>query len=55
MQRRAPRPGYPSQSGYLPVAETPFPYEDPPFDVVLETPAMKAPLRKLFRKVVYEW
>jgi len=45
----------PKAPGYLPVTEEPFPYEDPPFHVVLETPAMRSPLRRIFRKVVYEW
>lgn len=45
----------PKAPTYLPVTEEPFPYEDPPFNVVLETPAMRAPLRRIFRKVVYEW
>ena len=40
---------------YLPVADCRFPVDDPPFHVVLETPPMRSPLRKLFKKVVYEW
>lgn len=46
-QPKAPR--------YIPVTREAFPYDDPPFHVLLETPAIRGPLRRIFPKVIYEW
>ncbi len=55
LERMETQQRLPKAPRYVPVTREAFPYDDPPFHVLLETPAMRAPLRRIFSKVIYEW